>query len=120
MKRPSLRLIRQAEHKTRDCDRNFESRDHRTPPPEATSVRQKSERSLCALGREIFSLSNGRWCAKLDGERVVSDPHFFLSIDHQDGAQTFPYAPSKRDHMNAWIPVCARPRISAWMSCVPS
>src|SRR5262245_24554461 len=21
---------------------------------------------------------------------------------------------------NAWIPVCARPRISAWISCVPS
>src|SRR6516225_12307022 len=24
------------------------------------------------------------------------------------------------DHMNAWMPVCARPRTSAWMSCVPS
>jgi hypothetical protein len=23
-------------------------------------------------------------------------------------------------HMNAWMPVCARPRISAWMSWVPS
>jgi hypothetical protein len=22
--------------------------------------------------------------------------------------------------LKAWMPVCARPRISAWMSCVPS
>ena len=22
--------------------------------------------------------------------------------------------------VNAWMPVCARPRINAWMSCVPS
>ncbi len=24
------------------------------------------------------------------------------------------------NHINAWMPVCARPRISAWMSWVPS
>src|SRR5262245_54871291 len=27
---------------------------------------------------------------------------------------------ARRVYVNAWIPVCARPRISAWMSCVPS
>ena len=25
-----------------------------------------------------------------------------------------------RHYINAWIPVWARPRMSAWMSCVPS
>ncbi len=26
----------------------------------------------------------------------------------------------EKPQKNAWMPVCARPRISAWMSCVPS
>src|SRR5262249_31793853 len=26
----------------------------------------------------------------------------------------------KSPQKNAWMPVCARPRMSAWMSCVPS
>ena len=35
-------------------------------------------------------------------------------------ARRFQEARGKRFQKNAWMPVCARPRISAWMSCVPS
>ena len=30
------------------------------------------------------------------------------------------FRPPLNDQLNAWMPVWARPRISAWMSCVPS
>jgi hypothetical protein len=100
------------------------------------------DRALAAIGTQVVGRHLMRGVAppgRAPGARVVAD---FGALDLDDvgaivGEQLS--APRTREHaaqvehahalerpgkaahaVNAWMPVIARPRISAWMSCVPS
>ena len=52
-------------------------------------------------------------CQSTQTRLMEHDPEKWEPVFGQDNAQI-------KCQKNAWMPVCARPRMSAWISCVPS
>jgi hypothetical protein len=101
--------VRGAEHVVDEPFRHALERDHpglHLDQPEPDGLRDPGQRQLAVADAphhlEPAELLQDARVDRLGLEGVAA----LLRCQHQP--------------LNAWMPVCARPRISAWMSCVPS